>query len=510
MKSIRVKNLRSIVDSGEIEINKLNFFLGENSSGKSSILRLFPLLKETINKELRGSLLWYGDAYDYGGFSESISRQASSPYINIEFTWNALSKKKQSRCADCKYYDRRPLGFLQSNAYKLTISIGEKNGISFFDTVSVTTDKHEIKLCTNEEDYLDIYIDSNKMVSDPLIWRYGVRGLLPDIVPNNSRRDTPLQMIRSEINKMIPNSYDGKLLNSDFESLFYIQNLQTNEIFAHITNEQNPFGKLIKQSLKYGSPEAIKFCNNIVLSNVFRCLEYVDNYVSSTFESTYYMLPIRYSIGRYLRNKDLAVDGIDSSGENVTEFINSLDRKELLSLNKFLLSSLNIKVSVKKDGIANNQLLIETKEENKKVKYNIVDVGYGITQVLPIAILLWDKARRSNDCEFSDIVVIEQPEVHLHPRMQEALAHLLISALELSKSNNGDLRLVIETHSSILINKIGRLIREKNTSDESKKDFNEGWVSIYLFEKKYGVTEIQKTNYDPSGRIQKWPIGFLD
>ena len=46
MKSIRVKNLRSILDSGEIDINRLNLFLGENSSGKSSILRLFPLLKE--------------------------------------------------------------------------------------------------------------------------------------------------------------------------------------------------------------------------------------------------------------------------------------------------------------------------------------------------------------------------------------------------------------------------------------------------------------------------------
>lgn len=509
MKSIRVRNLRSIIDSGEIEINRLNIFLGENSSGKSSILRLFPLLKETVNKELRGPLLWYGDTYDFGGFSESISRQANSPIINIEFSWDALSNKKQSRCADCRYYDRKPLGFLQSNEYKLTIAIGEKNGTPYFDTVTVVTDKHEIKLCTNSKNYLDIYIDNEKMSNDPLIWRYGVRGLLPDIVPYNSKRDTPIQMIRSEINKMIPNSYDGKLLNSDFESLFYIQSIRIEDIFAHITNEKNPFGKLIKQSLSYGSPEANKFCKNIILSNVFRCLEYADSYVSTTFESTYYMRPIRYSIGRYLRNKDLAVDGIDSSGENVTEFINSLDRKELTSLNKFLLSSLKIKVSVKKNGIASNQLLIETNDENKKVKYNIVDVGYGITQVLPIAILLWDKARKSNDCEFSDIIVIEQPEVHLHPRMQEFLAQLFISALMLSRENKGELRLVIETHSSVLINKIGRYIRDNNASD-SKLSFNEKDVSIYLFEKKSGVTEIQKTNYDTSGRIQKWPIGFLD
>lgn len=270
-------------------------------------------------------------------------------------------------------------------------------------------------------------------------WKYGVRGLLPDLNPINSKYDTPLQKIRSEINKMIPNSFTGKLLNADFEELFYIKSTKYEEIFAHVTNEKNPFGKLIKQSLDYHSQESEKFCNNIILSNIFRCLEYADSYVSTTFDSSYYMKPLRYSTGRYLRNRGLAVDSIDSSGENVLEFISSLDGQELRSLNKYLFSALKIKVSVGKKN-ANGQLFIETINGDKTEKYNIVDVGCGITQVLPIAIMLWDKARKPNDCEFYDIVVIEQPEVHLHPRMQESLAQLLISALDLSKSSNGELR----------------------------------------------------------------------
>ena len=221
------------------------------------------------------------------------------------------------------------------------------------------------------------------------------------------------------------------------------------------------------------------------------------------------MKPLRYSIGRYVRNRGLAVDSIDSSGENVLEFISSLDSKELQSLNKYLFSALKIKVSVGKKN-ANGQLFIETINGNKTEKYNIVDVGYGITQVLPIAIMLWDKARKANDCEFHDMIVIEQPEVHLHPRMQESLAQLLISALDLSKSNNGELQLVVETHSSVLINRIGRYIRENGKAEDPGKGINEKDVSLYLFEKKAGITNIQKTQYDTSGRIQKWPIGFLD
>ncbi|MDY6437321.1 MAG: AAA family ATPase [Bacteroidales bacterium] len=509
MKSIRVKNLRSIIDSGEIDINRLNIFLGENSSGKSTILRLFPMLKETVNHELRGPLLWFGDSYDYGSFSESLSRQSDSQFITIEFLWDALSEKKHSRCATCNYYDRKGLGFLQSDTYKLSVSIGAKNDLPFFHTVSVTTDKHEIRLCTNNKNHIDIFIDGDKIKNDPMEWKYGVRGLLPDLNPINSKYDTPLQKIRTEINKMIPNSFTGKLLNADFEELFYIKSTKYEEIFAHVTNEKNPFGKLIKQSLNYHSQESEKFCNNIILSNIFRCLEYADSYVSTTFDSSFYMKPLRYSIGRYLRNRGLAVDSIDSSGENVLEFISSLDGQELRSLNKYLFSALKIKVSVGKKN-ANGQLFIETINGDKTEKYNIVDVGYGITQVLPIAIMLWDKARKPNDCEFYDIVVIEQPEVHLHPRMQESLAQLLISALDLSKSSNGELRLVVETHSSVLINRIGRYIREYSKAEDSNKGINEKDVSLYLFEKKAGITNVQKTQYDTSGRIQKWPIGFLD
>lgn len=509
MKSIRVKNFRSILDSGEIDINRLNLFLGENSSGKSSILRLFPLLKETVNHELRGPLLWYGDTYDFGSFSESLSRQADSPFITMEFSWDALSQKKQSRCATCKYYNRKKLGFLQSNTYKLIVSIGAKNDSPFFHTVSVATDNHNIELRTNNKNYLDIFVDNEKIKCEPMNWCYGVPGLLPNIEPINSKLESPLQKIRSEINKMIPTSFNGKLLNDDFEALFHIKSLDYKDIFAHITDENNPFGKLIKQAISVGSPEAEKFCSNIILMNIFRCLEYADSYVSTAFESSFYMKPLRYSIGRYLRNRGFAVDSIDSSGENVLEFISSLDSQELRSLNKYLFSSIKIKVSVVRKN-ANGQLYIEAIEGDKKVKYNIVDVGYGITQVLPIAIMLWDRARKTNDCEFYDIVVIEQPEVHLHPRMQEHLAQLLISALDLSKSNNGDLRMIVETHSSVLINRIGRYIREQDMEKGNSSTFTDKDVSVYLFERLAGVTKIQKTQYDASGRIQKWPVGFLD
>lgn len=50
MDSIRIKNLRSLRDTEKISIKKLNILVGSNSSGKSTFLRVFPLLKQSFNK----------------------------------------------------------------------------------------------------------------------------------------------------------------------------------------------------------------------------------------------------------------------------------------------------------------------------------------------------------------------------------------------------------------------------------------------------------------------------
>lgn len=98
MDSIRIKNLRSIVDSGEIHLSNINILLGRNSSGKSSFLRLFPLLKETSRHELRVPILWFDENYDFGDFSNTISRhsEGNRDTISLEFLWS-LSKEDLSK-----------------------------------------------------------------------------------------------------------------------------------------------------------------------------------------------------------------------------------------------------------------------------------------------------------------------------------------------------------------------------------------------------------------------------
>lgn len=59
MNNIRLINFRNIADSGEIELKPLTILVGKNGSGKSSFLRLFPLLQQSMEVTKRDPFLWY-------------------------------------------------------------------------------------------------------------------------------------------------------------------------------------------------------------------------------------------------------------------------------------------------------------------------------------------------------------------------------------------------------------------------------------------------------------------
>lgn len=125
MDSIRLQNFRSIIDSGDIHLNNINFLLGKNSSGKSSFLRIFPLFKESVKNELRSPLMWFDDeSYDFGDFKNSFCRNAEkNAPISFEFSWHTIQKKLSGKCETCSLYDRRPLGFMNNEDYQIRYSI---------------------------------------------------------------------------------------------------------------------------------------------------------------------------------------------------------------------------------------------------------------------------------------------------------------------------------------------------------------------------------------------------
>ncbi len=109
--------------------------------------------------------------------------------------------------------------------------------------------------------------------------------------------------------------------------------------------------------------------------------------------------------------------------------------------------------------------------------------------------------RRNANNTSSATVLVEQPELHLHPALQAKLADVFIKA---AINDEAKTNLIVETHSSTIINRIGRRIREGHINAED--------VNIIYFEKDSitGFSKIRSTEYDSSGRIKDWPYGFLE
>ena len=507
---ISVKNLRSLVDSGDIELNDITFFLGQNSSGKSSILRLFPMLRESSRHELRGPVLWFDENYDYGSFASSISRHCSDGLITISFAWDKCPDYFESRYSLNEYIIRQSL-----EGFHVDMSIA-KDG----DTVYLKELVIKFKLVTGknndvEDDIVvifsgkrnnsfDVMINGAPVGSEGLKWRYRSNGLLPSIFPLSSWT----------VHENMKLGDDGLALDNVHSMLLFSYAWVFNENHFSMVLSKVSEEKIVLSANELKQDQYSVARERLYLNSLNKLLELVDSYLSVYFGQTFYITPLRYNFQRYMRNRDLSVDSVESSGKNVMEYILSLDDEELVDFQSFINRTIGITAEV--IGEENKSIIIKTKDGEED---NIVDVGYGISQVLPIATTLWDRAFKKGKPGIPDTIVIEQPEVHLHPRMQGDLARLFVETLALAKRKKKKLNIIIETHSSVLINRVGRYIYnyshtmhlhsdEGENGDMSKLNPRE--VSLYLFEKKSGISIVKKTMYNKLGRIESWPIGFMD
>jgi predicted ATPase len=121
---------------------------------------------------------------------------------------------------------------------------------------------------------------------------------------------------------------------------------------------------------------------------------------------------------------------------------------------------------------------------------NIADVGFGVSQALPVLVAL-------HVAKPGQMVYLEQPEIHLHPRAQWEMAHVLAEA-----ANRG-VHVVVETHSSLLLLGIQTLVAQDVISREK--------VKLHWFTRNSaGNTEIKSADLTETGGFGDWPENFAD
>lgn len=119
---------------------------------------------------------------------------------------------------------------------------------------------------------------------------------------------------------------------------------------------------------------------------------------------------------------------------------------------------------------------------------SIADVGFGVSQVLPVLVALLVGRE-------GQLVYIEQPEIHLHPKAQRALAHVFADAIQRGS------QVVVETHSALFLREIQTLVA-KGLVDKSLVKLH--WVT----RNNKGDTDLQTCDLDDAGAYGDWPQDF--
>lgn len=120
---------------------------------------------------------------------------------------------------------------------------------------------------------------------------------------------------------------------------------------------------------------------------------------------------------------------------------------------------------------------------------SIADVGFGVSQTLPVIVALLAAEPRQ-------IVYIEQPEIHLHPKAQKLMARLLAEAAAKG------IVVIVETHSSLLLRGIQTLV--------ANGELPSALVNLHWFtrEEKTGATIVNSSGMDENGAFGEWPEDF--
>lgn len=129
--------------------------------------------------------------------------------------------------------------------------------------------------------------------------------------------------------------------------------------------------------------------------------------------------------------------------------------------------------------------------EDTGLSHDLTQVGVGVSQVLPIVVL-------ALLAETGSTLVFEQPELHLHPRVQSRLADFFVSMTMLGK------QCIVETHSEYIVNRL----RYRSVSDQGESVSQS--ISIYFVEKAEGKSSYKRVALDSLGALDNWPAGFFD
>ncbi|PWI47568.1 hypothetical protein CEE45_10970 [Candidatus Heimdallarchaeota archaeon B3_Heim] len=499
---IFIKNFKGFGEPiQEIPLNKITLIFGANSAGKTSIIQPLLLLKQTLEEasDPQTVLLPNGYMISLGNYREFVFKHETDREIFIGFE------------VDHKDY----LGY-QFNLKKNILSISGFNGRISSKKVRRLT-RGRIKREYNfsgkrlKKGSYTITLDDIENVLaqeiDRTLQNLLEVGSFEEILSKKKYRNLRTYFIREmeKSDEKDPTVFINKM-NDRFQDLK--RHVQDYDILKHFTKEvvalENPlllkikdtrrfYDLRIKSDLDNGENFLVDFIREeIRFPYLYRLLTSVHDIFARTLQSLIFIGPLREEPIRIYTYSGNIPSTVGIEGEFTAEMLYYSQTIRDSINNKF--KELDIKYQINVTPISeheNDIFRIKLTDQIIKTDVTITDVGFGLSQILPIIVQSYALEQGT--------IFIEQPEIHIHPKLQTELAQLFYERI----TENQNIQFIIETHSEHIILRLQRLIRKGllNPSDIS---------ILYVTRENKGIACKQLKLNNKGNFIDHWPEGFFE
>lgn len=496
-KTFGITNFKVFAERQHFQLAPITLIYGPNSGGKSSIIQALLLLKQSvdasINQGLNDRVLIPKGLYVDLGQSKSIHHKHQfSNEISLEVGFKVsevLAKRFPSPVFSPDDLVSTTLHFEHKEILrtKLPVLTRVKYGASTMGAHTLDLDliRATKKLKKADSDELDL--------EDPIELRrkstHFVTSALSGIISfNNFLINTP-KIRATEMRK----DFFGieNMTNEDGKNSIHV------ELRPSITGRTNYLPSYVR---KHPELETLDVPS--------KALFQIARIFNLQFESMSYLGPLRSRPKRFYELSQQYQGSVGSSGEHSIEALKSdtsdaKDEGEIVEfVNEWLVNfeiPYTIEVSEIGDEVLGDLAMLKLKDDRTNISVAATDVGFGIGQLLPIIIEGALAARAYKLSGRNKTICIEQPEIHLHPKLQANIANFFVTTAQ-----EHGCQWIIETHSEALMLRLQKQMREgKLKSDE---------ISVAFVEPAgESGSRIINLRLDAMGNfLDEWPGGFFE
>lgn len=457
LSQIRLKNFKSFGAAQHAPLAPLTLIYGKNSSGKSSIIQSLLLLKQSQSES---QLVMQGEWTDAGSFATAVHRHETARSIDIGVSFGSPpGATHASFMASSKLIRRVDLSFVED---EINQDIEHLAGIGFGEHYATFAFRSVHSLKEQGFDLSPEGLDSLlAAAADP-----GVH-----YPPSKA----PITKANLSVVKLVMKRNNVRSVRVRGKGL-----LPTGELLTAFSHPESRQESTAKSYIQRG----------LALSSS------VTNELGLILENLSYLGPLRQPPLRYYARS--ATSGRPTEPNvAITLFDNVSEQKQITQwLNRlgipYELDVVGISAGASRE-IVGDLVAISLTDSRSGVRSSPADVGFGISQVLPILVEL--SARQQS------VICIEQPEIHLHPALQAEIADVLIESADPAGRGN---QVIVETHSEHLVLRIQRRIREGSLDPAQV-------AILYVDQAPGGEATIQQLRLDAQGEfVDEWPNGFFD